>query len=151
MSFRCLQGKIDVPEVESSTQAAEIVSRKVRSTAQDSRLENPCGRERGRRRSSRRAVSDALPLLKAAENVMVVEIVEGGTDLTPQAGEDVARYLNRHGIEIVVERQRPADVTAANSLLRLIEDENISLIMGGAYGHSRLGEWAFGGVTRDLS
>lgn len=36
-------------------------------------------------------------------------------------------------------------------LLRLIEDENISLIMGGAYGHSRLGEWAFGGVTRDLS
>ena len=53
--------------------------------------------------------------------------------------------------EIVVERQRPADVTAANSLLRLIEDENISLIMGGAYGHSRLGEWAFGGVTRDLS
>ena len=92
-----------------------------------------------------------MPLLKAAENVMIVEIVEGGTDLTPQAGEDVARYLNRHGIEIVVERQRPADVTAANSLLRLIEDENISLIMGGAYGHSRFGEWAFGGVTRDLS
>ena len=55
------------------------------------------------------------------------------------------RYLNRHGIEIVVERQRPADVTAANSRLRLIQDENISLIMGGAYGHSRLGEWAFGG------
>jgi hypothetical protein len=27
-SFRCLQGKIDVPEVESSTQAAEIASRR---------------------------------------------------------------------------------------------------------------------------
>ena len=44
----------------------------------------------------------------------------------------------------------PADVTAANSLLRLIEDENIGLVVAGAYGHSRLGEWMFGGVTRDL-
>jgi nucleotide-binding universal stress UspA family protein len=31
-----------------------------------------------------------------------------------------------------------------------IEDENIGLIVAGAYGHSRLGEWAFGGVTRDF-
>ena len=53
-------------------------------------------------------------------------------------------------IETVTERLRPADVTAANSLLRLIEDENINLMVAGAYGHSRLGEWAFGGVTRDL-
>jgi nucleotide-binding universal stress UspA family protein len=34
--------------------------------------------------------------------------------------------------------------------LRMIEDENIHLIVAGGYGHSRLGEWAFGGVTRDL-
>jgi nucleotide-binding universal stress UspA family protein len=45
---------------------------------------------------------------------------------------------------------RPADVTAANALLRMIEEQNIHLMVAGGYGHSRLGEWAFGGVTRDL-
>jgi len=39
--------------------------------------------------------------------------------------------------------------SAANSLLRFIANENISLIVAGGYGRSRLGEWAYG-VTRDL-
>jgi len=33
---------------------------------------------------------------------------------------------------------------------RVVRNENIDLIVAGAYGHSRFGEWAFGGVTRDL-
>ena len=37
-----------------------------------------------------------------------------------------------------------------NSLLRFIENDNINLVIAGGYGHSRLGEWAYGGVTRDL-
>jgi nucleotide-binding universal stress UspA family protein len=102
-------------------------------------------------REARRAVQDALPFLQQAENVMVVEVVEEGT--VDQAGhniKDVANYLARHGVEIIAERVRPADVTAVNALLRMIEEENIHLIVAGGYGHSRLGEWAFGGVTRDL-
>jgi len=31
-----------------------------------------------------------------------------------------------------------------------IANENISLIVAGGYGRSRLGEWAYGEVTRDL-
>jgi nucleotide-binding universal stress UspA family protein len=102
-------------------------------------------------REARRAVRDALPFLQQAESVMVVEILEeGSVDQATHHVKDVANYLTRHGIEIIAERVRPADVTAANALLRMIEDENIHLIVAGAYGHSRLGEWAFGGVTRDL-
>ncbi len=102
-------------------------------------------------REARRAVRDALPLLRQAENVMVVEVVEeGSVDEATHHVKDIANYLARHGIEIVAERVRPADVTAAGSLLRMIEDANIDLMVTGAYGHSRLGEWAFGGVTRDL-
>jgi nucleotide-binding universal stress UspA family protein len=37
-----------------------------------------------------------------------------------------------------------------DALLRLVHDENVDLLVAGAYGHSRLGEWAFGGVTRGL-
>jgi nucleotide-binding universal stress UspA family protein len=102
-------------------------------------------------REARRAVRDALPFLQQAENVMLVEVMEEGT--VDQAGhhiKDVANYLARHGVEIIAERVRPADVTAANALLRMIEEQNIHLMVAGGYGHSRLGEWAFGGVTRDL-
>jgi nucleotide-binding universal stress UspA family protein len=101
-------------------------------------------------REARRAVLDALPFLQQAETVMIVEILETGSDQSSRAIKDVGSYLTRHGIKTIAERLRPADVTAANSLLRLIETENINLMVTGAYGHSRLGEWAFGGVTRDL-
>jgi nucleotide-binding universal stress UspA family protein len=102
-------------------------------------------------REARRAVQDALPFLQKAESVMIVEILEEGEkdEASPRL-RDVANYLARHRIEIVAERVRLADVTAGNSLLRLIDDENINLMVAGCYGHSRLGEWAYGGVTRDL-
>jgi nucleotide-binding universal stress UspA family protein len=35
-------------------------------------------------------------------------------------------------------------------LLPFIQGENVDLIVAGAYGHTRLGEWIFGGVTRAL-
>jgi nucleotide-binding universal stress UspA family protein len=31
-----------------------------------------------------------------------------------------------------------------------VEEEKADLIVAGGYGHSRLGEWIFGGVTREL-
>jgi nucleotide-binding universal stress UspA family protein len=102
-------------------------------------------------REARRAVLDALPFLQKAESVMIVEISEdSGGEPSLLRLKDVAGYLARHRVEIVVERVRSAEVTATNSLLRLVHDENINLIVAGAYGHSRLGEWVFGGVTREL-
>ena len=88
--------------------------------------------------------------MREAENVVIVEVSERGGDQTSSRLRDVANYLARHGIATVTERVLPVDATAANSLLRFIENENISLIVAGGYGHSRLGEWAYGGVTRDL-
>jgi nucleotide-binding universal stress UspA family protein len=102
-------------------------------------------------REARRAVRDALPFLQRAESVVIVEILEEGEENgAAHRLKDVANYLSRHRVNIITQQVRPADVTAVNSLDRLIEDENIDLLVAGAYGHSRLGEWAFGGVTRDL-
>jgi nucleotide-binding universal stress UspA family protein len=102
-------------------------------------------------REARRAVRDALPLLQQAESVVIVEMPEpDDADQGSHRTNDVADYLTRHRVEIVTERVRPTDVTAANSLLRMIADENIDLVVAGAWGHSRLGEWAYGGVTREL-
>jgi len=101
-------------------------------------------------REARRAVRDALPFLREAENVMIVEVSERAGDQASSRLRDVANYLARHRIATVTERVLPVDATPANSLLRFIANENISLIVAGGYGHSRLGEWAYGGVTRDL-
>ena len=88
--------------------------------------------------------------VREAENVVIVEVSERGGDQASSRLRDVANYLARHRIEPVTERVLPVDATAANSLLRFIENENINLVIAGGYGHSRLGEWAYGGVTRDL-
>jgi hypothetical protein len=50
-------------------------------------------------REARRAVLDALPFLREASRVTVVEICESGEESAAQEHiDDVARYLSRHRI-----------------------------------------------------
>ncbi len=102
-------------------------------------------------REARRAVLDALPLLHEAEQVTIVEICESGEEEAATAHiDDVARYLERHRIKaspkIILHHEGPP----ASQLVRLAQVEDADLLVTGAYGHSRLGEWVFGGMTRDL-
>jgi len=39
---------------------------------------------------------------------------------------------------------------SADALIDVAQKDGADLIVAGAYGQSRLGEWVFGGVTRDL-
>ncbi len=103
------------------------------------------------RREARRAVQDALPFLHEADRVTVVEICgEGEEDAAREHIDDVARYLTRHrisgGPRIILHQEG----SGAAALVRLAQEEGADLLVTGAYGHSRLGEWIFGGVTRDL-
>ena len=101
-------------------------------------------------RESRRAVSDALPLLKGASHVAVVEIaVEAELAAARTQIEDVAGWLNRHGIKAEC-LTSPSTGDDATALYAVAQDQGADLIVAGAYGHSRLREWALGGVTRDL-
>jgi nucleotide-binding universal stress UspA family protein len=43
-----------------------------------------------------------------------------------------------------------ADGSAGDRLIALAKERGADLIVAGAYGHSRVREWIFGGVTRDL-
>jgi nucleotide-binding universal stress UspA family protein len=102
-------------------------------------------------REARRALADALPFLVEAEGVFLVEVAESGAaDEAQRHLGDIARYLGRHGINAIAERVRPFEVDVSSVLFRLAKDENIDLVVAGGYGHSRLGEWMFGGVTREL-
>ena len=102
-------------------------------------------------RECRRAVRDALPFLKEASEVMIVTICEPGTGTQAKPSlDDVETYLVRHGVVVGAKAFLHARQSTATELLRFAEDERADLIVAGGYGHSRLGEWALGGVTREL-
>jgi nucleotide-binding universal stress UspA family protein len=101
-------------------------------------------------RETRRAVSDAIPLLKHATVVNVVEIVaEDYLSTAERHVHDVAAWLKRHGIRAEGSAQRSTG-DDATSLYGIGQDMGADVVVAGAYGHSRLREWALGGVTRDL-
>jgi nucleotide-binding universal stress UspA family protein len=102
-------------------------------------------------REARRAVVDALPFLQRAETVAVVEFCEPGEEASARHRlDDVMQFLLRHDVHTACQRVRPIDVTVTNALFHFVHDDAIDLIVAGGYGHTRLGEWIFGGVTRDL-
>jgi nucleotide-binding universal stress UspA family protein len=102
-------------------------------------------------REARRAVRDALPLLREATRVTIVEACAAGEEKTALGRlDDVTRYLKRHRIKggprVMVEQEG----SGAAQLIRIAQEERADLLVIGAYGHSRLGEWVFGGMTREL-
>jgi nucleotide-binding universal stress UspA family protein len=101
-------------------------------------------------RESRRAMADAIPLLQRAEDVLVVEVCghDEERDAKIRTG-DVAAALVRHGVNAKA-KVVMHDPAGAHEILHQASLIGADLIVAGAYGHSRLGEWMFGGVTRDL-
>jgi nucleotide-binding universal stress UspA family protein len=101
-------------------------------------------------REARRALSDSLPFLHDAEKVFLVEVcVEHEAEAVRRRVSNVMSYLARHRITTATAlMSHAANVT--DELLGIVRKENVDLLVAGAYGHSRLGEWVFGGVTHDL-
>ncbi|MBN4098296.1 universal stress protein [Methylobacterium sp. OT2] len=95
---------------------------------------------------ARRAVSAALPFMRDADQVWVATV---GADARHEGAEDVAHHLARHGAHVTAHPLHTVDDTGSE-LLRFALLQDADLIILGAYGHSRLREWMFGGVTRDL-
>jgi nucleotide-binding universal stress UspA family protein len=100
---------------------------------------------------ARRAVSDALPLLRKAADVTVVEVVEDEAERAAAQSRiaDVTAWLSRH--QVRASQKVPAQCgDAATQLERIAAEIGAGVVVAGAYGHSRLSEWMLGGVTRRL-
>jgi len=101
-------------------------------------------------REARRAALDALPLLKAAGRGTILEVAPEHQHAAAQARlDDVSRWLKRHDVDMTC-RAVSASGTEASFLHAFLLDHHCDLLVAGAYGHSRLKEWAFGGVTQDV-
>jgi nucleotide-binding universal stress UspA family protein len=65
-------------------------------------------------------------------------------------GADLGQHLARHGLKIDVKRVTSPDIDVASTILSYAADSGADMIVMGGYGHSRLREFVFGGVTRAI-
>lgn len=103
-------------------------------------------------REAARAASDALPLLRAAEKVVVLavdpETSAAGHGADP--GADVAVWLAHHDIKVSIRREVASKTDVGSVILSRAADLGADLIVMGVYGHSRLRELVMGGASREL-
>lgn len=103
-------------------------------------------------RESTRAVTDALPMLQRADKVTVLSINAkpspfGHGELP---GNDLALFLARHKVKAEVSSQVAVSIDVGDFILSRAADLSVDCLVMGAYGHARLREIVFGGVTRNI-
>ncbi|MGG6896944.1 universal stress protein [Rhizobium sp. BR 315] len=99
-----------------------------------------------------RAVHQAINVLKKAERVhvtMVDPVALSGLQ-GEEPGADIAAYLARHGINVSVDVVASGSRPINDVLLQHAGDVDADLVVMGCYGHSRVRERIFGGVTRAM-
>ncbi|WP_050629096.1 universal stress protein [Bradyrhizobium viridifuturi] len=101
-------------------------------------------------RLAARALHDAMPLLRAADALIIVTI--DGPDPMPEESstDHLVRYLAKAGLPAKVTSLPASRSEVQSILLSIAADEGLDLLVMGGYGHSRLQETLLGGVTRDM-
>jgi nucleotide-binding universal stress UspA family protein len=98
-------------------------------------------------REAARAVSEAMPFLRRAVQVVVVTVSEEKDGFRQI---DIARHLSRHGISVTLNNLDNGPEGVGAALLAETKRLGADLLVMGGYGHSRLREWVLGGATRHV-
>jgi len=97
-----------------------------------------------------RALNDALPFLRAANQVELISVT-GEKDLAGMVpGAEIAPHLSRHGITVNVLTLPVVNGDVAETLRNHAHLTRADMIVMGAYVHSRLRETVLGGTTQSL-
>ncbi|MDB5393461.1 MAG: uspA [Rhodospirillales bacterium] len=99
-----------------------------------------------------RAAHDSLPILIQAEEVVLIEIVstDAWNGHYTISIEDMADHIRAHGAKVAIARLQGKGSDAGDLLLNFASKNRSDFVVAGAYGHSRVREWALGGVTASL-
>lgn len=100
------------------------------------------------KREAARAVADAGPFLDRAEEITIVTVGADKRDRAHGDAADILAHLARRGLKGGVRVVGDLGFSEAGTLFAEANDADL-LVMGG-FGHSRLGELVFGGVTREV-
>jgi nucleotide-binding universal stress UspA family protein len=103
-------------------------------------------------REATRAVFDAMPMLESSEETRLIWVDpqkqwEKSGNLP---GAEMAATLTRHGVRSIAEAMPTDGIGSGDALLNRASDLGADLIVMGAYGHTRLREFVFGGATRTM-
>lgn len=97
------------------------------------------------------AVRMAMPVMTDAEQVelAVIDPPEQGDDgFAP--GEELAAALAHHGLSVDLAEIAKTEPRISDMLLHHATDTGATVLVFGAYGHSRMRQSMFGGTTREL-
>lgn len=102
-------------------------------------------------REATRAVFDALPFLKTANDVLIIAVDEPSSSLRQSfsSADDIATTLSRHGVHAEIRSLQSNGFDPARVILEQATAQGSDLLVMGCYGHSRLNEFVFGGTTRE--
>jgi nucleotide-binding universal stress UspA family protein len=103
-------------------------------------------------REAVRALNDALPLIRDAEQItlMTVRSRTKDVDRSADSTERIVRHLGRHGIAARHSQALVLGGNVSDELLSRSVDLAADLLVAGAYHHSQLRESLMGGVSREL-
>jgi nucleotide-binding universal stress UspA family protein len=99
-----------------------------------------------------RALGAALPVLLHAKRVIILSVSKdiAGDDTDRVSAEGLAQALKWHGITAEIQMSYGLSISTSAKILEIAYGQDADLLVMGAYGHSRMREFVFGGVTRDI-
>lgn len=80
----------------------------------------------------------------------LVDPEQGERDHGFEPGADIATYLAKHGAKVTVDRLPSQGRPVEDILRQHAVDVAADMLVMGAYGHSRMRQRIFGGVTRSM-
>lgn len=100
-------------------------------------------------RLAARALRDVMPLLSRADTLTAITInpSEVPSEASPA---ELAKHLARNGLPVRTISLEADRSDVQPSILSIAADESLDLLVMGGYGHSRMQETVFGGVTRQM-
>jgi nucleotide-binding universal stress UspA family protein len=103
-------------------------------------------------REAARAVFDSLDLIRDASTVRAITFIDNEKQrpAAESRGASLIAALSRHGIHASFDVSFAGSTSAGDAILSRIVDEGCDLLVLGGYGHSRLREMIFGGVSREI-
>ena len=97
-----------------------------------------------------RALRDARPFLSRAHAVVIVAVDGNKTMPTATGASKLGHHLERVGLAPELLELTVTQSDVAPLILSAAGDEEFDMLVMGAYGHSRIWEELFGGVTQEM-
>ncbi len=101
-------------------------------------------------REATRAAHDALALADPGAKLDILRIAAARDELKAHSTLDIAEAFDRHGLKVEVIQRTRGTHSIAEMLLHEAREKGSDLIAVGAFGHSRLYDFALGAVSHEL-